>query len=263
MITRIRIDSRATSMEEAERENEIILDHMRMAGLLEGLTPRSSRIADEHFGRNRSQDKWHDVGLHFEGRTVIAFDPEFPSDGGLKQFGYEVIEMRRAESPEKGVAGYLPVDSNDPMSYAGCDIATPHVMVLERKRPVTREGIENDWGILAEVVNVEDAEAILAEIRAHPLISEVRVTHVDGTPDGDVWVVRAKLADPLTHDSAKAIGVGGLNTEYIAHGDETLRIAAGETRASVLDLALHYALIDGMQPVNAQRRKVEEAAASE
>lgn len=125
MISEIRVKARAASMEEAEREIEILLDHARMAGFLEGIVPSSSSVADDHYGEVRQRDRWIDLDpeLRYEGRVVLGFDPERVFGGGLKQFGYVV-------TPEPVKAG--DIEAFPP--HADCG----H-MVLARQQPVTRE----------------------------------------------------------------------------------------------------------------------------
>lgn len=246
MISRIRVESRANSMEEARVEVQMILDHLRMVGLLEGVVPRSSRVTDESFGQNRSQDKWHDVGLHFEGRMVVQFDPEFQHDGGLKQFGYQVTH--NLLGPDR------PADDSTPTL-----VVTDGVIVLERQRKVTRESVLETEGMFVEVGNVEDAESILSEIRAHPLVVEVKVTHVDDTPDGAIWVVRATLVDAPALSgvirNSESFGIPGFRGQYVAHGDEALRTAAGEVRAALLQVAALEQVVENAAALNLMRER--------
>ena len=97
MISRIRVEARADSMEQAQREIEIVLDHACQAGVLEGVMPHSSRVTDDHFGEVRQPDRWTELGqpsgqignllgsapprMRYEGRRVLTFDPEITEGG--------------------------------------------------------------------------------------------------------------------------------------------------------------------------------------
>jgi hypothetical protein len=125
MISEIRVKARAASMEEAEREIGILLDHARMAGFLEGFVPQSSREKDDdnHFSIVRRGDGWNRLGLMYEGRVVLAFEPERIVGGGLAQYGFDVIP--KPVGPDE-VAVFPPHEGQG-------------FMVLDRKVPVTRE----------------------------------------------------------------------------------------------------------------------------
>jgi hypothetical protein len=137
MISRIRVEARAASMEQARREIQIVLDHARMAGWLEGVVPSSSSVTDDHYGEVYKSDRWSGytdasgADLRFEGRMAVSFDPEV-TDGGLKQYTYEV--QRHELAHHDGKTGERVVD---PTSW---DV-TNDVFVLERMNPITREHV--------------------------------------------------------------------------------------------------------------------------
>lgn len=129
MISAIRVECRTASLSEAEREIEIVLDHVRMAGVLEGIMPQVSTEPDngDHYGRAQTLDEWQTLGLGYEGRKLIRFEPErVMQPGGLKAFGYKVIRH-----DEQGPKDGWPADNGQEI--------TEQVIVLERRNEVTRE----------------------------------------------------------------------------------------------------------------------------
>jgi hypothetical protein len=121
-------------MAEAEREIQIVLDHARMAGFLEGVVPGSSVVTDHHFGSadvrrgiEAGPDPWSELGLTFDGRVVVSFEPELVV-GGLKLWSHKVM-----------------VDYSDQITNPlerpgdhGADV-TEKSIVLQRVNEVTRE----------------------------------------------------------------------------------------------------------------------------
>lgn len=90
MISRVRVEVRATSMDEAKREAHIFLQHARQAGYLEGICPQSSRQTDDHFGEVLGQlDEWHALDANYEGRITFTFDPQ-PPMGPVAQLEFKV-----------------------------------------------------------------------------------------------------------------------------------------------------------------------------
>jgi hypothetical protein len=142
MISRIRIEARASSMEEARREIEALLGHAQMAGYLEGLCPQASHIVDDHFGAVYAPDPWRALDMGYEGRIVLKFDPEPNPGGGLREYGYAVT---RTDKDQNLPADVLSADE-------GKDV-TADVIVLGRQCPVTRDSA---WD-LAEALAPLDA----------------------------------------------------------------------------------------------------------
>lgn len=147
MISRIRVEARADSMEQAQREIEIVLEHVCQVGVLEGIVPHSSRVTDNHFSEVFQPDKWTQIGqpagqmatigipdrarMRYEGRRHITFDPEI-TEGGLRLYGFEVTSVD--DWRPHGIAG----EENSTTEPVREDV-TDKVMVLYRKNPVTRE----------------------------------------------------------------------------------------------------------------------------
>lgn len=132
MISEIRIKARASSMEEAEREIELLLDHARMVGYLEGIVPQSSSDLESHYGPVPGRDDWAVLGMPYEGRGGCKFYAEQDPLGGLKEFGFEVIEVD--DFTPHGLHGVEGSEA-EPVRR---DV-TEKVMVLHRRRPVTRD----------------------------------------------------------------------------------------------------------------------------
>lgn len=134
MISSIKVTARSTSMEEAEREIEMFVNHARMAGYLEGIAPQSSRWTDNHFERVQGSDGWRELGMEFLGRATITFDPDGPYDGGLREYGYRVV----VDESDAGVPLGL-------RSGGDGEEVTATRIVLERQRPVTRDFEADRW----------------------------------------------------------------------------------------------------------------------
>lgn len=175
MVSRIRVDTRAASMEEAEREAIMVLDHARLAGFMEGVMPQSGRWADNHFenvsfGRTAQDDPepWTELGLRYAGRVAFVFDPELVSGGGLVQYGVTVLE------------GEPGVPSNGHGFFA-----------LARVNPATREhqweGSSNFLGHYNVEPVPESAEVILDHIRAMPHVRTLEV--VPSGEDRSRWSI--------------------------------------------------------------------------
>lgn len=194
MISRIRIEARASSMEEARHEIEIVLGHVQMAGYLEGLTPQSCSPSDEHFGRLYGHDQWSDLGMEFEGRMVLVFDPEPNPGGGLREYGYVVTRTDKDQIADPVMFG----------ADEGKDV-TAEVIVLGRLSPVTREhGWEGRGGLHVGM----SAEEILSEIRRIDQVADVEIGYDRTMPDGsDGWRVTVTFkAEPGSVPMAASCG---------------------------------------------------------
>lgn len=200
MISRIRIEARAASMEEARREIEIVLGHAQMAAYMEGLTPQSSQITDDHFGAVYGHDQWHDYGMSYEGRMMLKFEPEPNPGGGLKMYGLKVTR----DIGDERKAGH-PFDPADD----GRDVTATSI-VLNRQQEVTRDHswdrtpqrevrgldfIDNGEAILADIKTIRDVKSVAARIEDGYV--RVRV-EMDGwesvTADGDTLAEAAYTA---------------------------------------------------------------------
>lgn len=153
MIAQIKVTARSASMEEAEREIEVFLNHARMAGYVEGIAPQSSSWTDNHFQRVNGSDSWVERGMPFAGRVTMTFDPDGPFDGGMLQHEHEVYAREDGASLRSAVRALLSVGVNnvaagDERALAAYRLvqdlldgerdATQRVIVLARARPVTR-----------------------------------------------------------------------------------------------------------------------------
>jgi hypothetical protein len=164
MISRVRVEARAASMDDASREIDVLLGHLRMAGVLEGIVPQVSSVTDEHFGAVLGkEDAWHMLGLRNEGRVVVSFEPE-RADGGLKQFGFEVrekIDIPTMAPIASSTGLHFTMSASAPMVPEWRDV--DDAIVLLRQFPVWRD---NSWDRVVRAGEAqEDAEAILSDIR--------------------------------------------------------------------------------------------------
>lgn len=110
MVSRIRVDVRGGTLKAAERAAFVMLEHARVAGLLEGIVPSGGEWADNYFANadmkrkpGDAPDPWSDLGLNYEGRIAFAFEPQLMI-GGQTQFGFEVIEID--DYTPHGLAGH-------------------------------------------------------------------------------------------------------------------------------------------------------------
>lgn len=174
MVSRIRVEVRGESLKAAEEVAFQLLDHARLAGVLEGFVPTSGAYADPHFSRpgltarfGEVPEAWNELGLPYYGRLSFVFDP-MSGYGGLRQHGYTVIRAR-SDGP------YVPGE-------------TPHgFIVLNRQRPVQREHV---WEVSALRDSPgETGESILADIRT---IKDARLVKANLEEDGG-WVVSVEM----------------------------------------------------------------------
>lgn len=200
MISRIRVEARAATMEEAKREIEVVLNHAQQAAYLEGLGG-ACNLTDNHYGEVRGRDQWSALGLDQEGRQVIAFEPTPNPGGGVRQYGYSVL-VNEEDQPEALRS------AND-----GSE-CTRDVLVLLRDRPITMESF---W--LHDEPEAT-AEEILANIRQLVNVRSLTVEMVPPASGDDTyrWLVQAEVASP---------GASG-GWEYAKGAHESLREAALE-----------------------------------
>lgn len=210
MISRIRVEARAASMEEARREIEIVLGHAQQAAFMEGLTPQVSRVTDDHFGAIYGHDQWHDFEMGYEGRMMLKFEPEPNPGGGLKQHGFKVT--RDVEDDQS--AG-RPFDAAD--DGADC---TATSIVLTRQQEVTRE---YSWDRVPQrqVRSLEwsdNGEAILADIKTIRNVTDVEAVVEVGDRRAAKVSVRMDGWEDVTAEA------------------DTLALAAYEARRKVLSM---------------------------
>lgn len=173
MISRIRVEARAASMDEAQREIELVLGHAHIAALLEGVAGGMSgpQFTDSHFGEKYGNDLWNQNGLRFEGRMALTFEASPDPGGGLKQYSFRVVKDYSDQN----------IDPNIVPNDDGKDVSDT-VFVLDRIRPVTRE---HSWDGLPPSANnppegTADAEAVLDNIRRLVNVRDLVVQPVVG-----------------------------------------------------------------------------------
>lgn len=138
MISKIRVEARSYSMQEAESEIEGFIAHAKLAGYFEGIVPSVSHMSDHHFGMPQNQkvdtrDSWDELGLGYEGRIVYTFEPErIDPSGGLRQGGFEVTSVE--DFTPHGLAG-VEGSEKEPVRT---DVSED-VIVLRRQRDATRD----------------------------------------------------------------------------------------------------------------------------
>lgn len=197
MVSRIRVETRGGSMEAAERVAFLILDHARMAGLLEGVVPESGEYTDHFFNRpivtrkfGEGPEPWTELGLHYAGRLTFAFEP-MVAQGGIKQFGHIVLNRRQAEPfDDSAEGGWERVTEDD---LPKLEEVTESVIVLQRQNEVTRE---HTWEGLSRAITVPSlgeasAEDVLDNIRRLSNVNEVKVNVTGGPDEESIFVVRA------------------------------------------------------------------------
>lgn len=173
MISRLRVEARAGSMDAAREVIHMLLEHAQMAGYLEGIVPQSSRTSDDHYGYVQQFDGWHELGLPYEGRVVCKFDHE-RARGGLPQVGYEVKKIETEAdvlSPWDCGHGYV---------------------VLPRRFPVTRE---NAWDDVQRAgMPTETADEVVADIRSIAGVTRVIATLEDNEATVEVTFDGTRIA---------------------------------------------------------------------
>lgn len=157
MITRIRIEAEADSIEQAKREIDILMGHAKLVALLEGIGwPDGGKMADEHYGA-KTQDEFEKDGansLVYKGRQVASFGYNKVEEGGLKQYGFKVLDTDQpsmvwdtSTSSPHGVFTYQPFTTTGALSsttmtnfstgVGGRDVTDEHI-VLVRKNKASR-----------------------------------------------------------------------------------------------------------------------------
>lgn len=163
MVSRIRVEVRGESMAAAERVAFQMLDHARLAAVLEGYAPTESEYTDHYFNRPNVTRKfedgpedWSEIGLPYYGRVSILFTP-MSAYGGLVQYGYQV------EPSADGMPTAMPLPD------------TSHgQIVLERQRPVSRE---HSWEVSAMGDSADETgESILDDVRSIRDVKNVTAT---------------------------------------------------------------------------------------
>ena len=92
MITRVRIEAEADSIEQAKREIDILAKHVQEAAFLEGIAALSdSPVGDEVYER-ATTNKAGRLRRLFKGRQVVRFGENEVQEGGVKQYGFRVLD---------------------------------------------------------------------------------------------------------------------------------------------------------------------------
>ena len=155
MISRVRIEAEATSVEQAKHEIDILIKHLRQAAYLEGIASVKADVSDEHYGGTTRSVAGKLTHL-YEGRQVVTFDHNEVVEGGLKQYGFKVLDTNRpklqwlsVDTQPSGVLTYTATGSTNTTFSASTmdmltensrydDVTDQHI-VLERVNPASRQ----------------------------------------------------------------------------------------------------------------------------
>lgn len=189
MVSRIRVEVRGSSMESAEEVAALFLDHARMAGYIEGITPQEGAFTDHHFHYPQMTgkpgdplDPWSELGLRYAGRMAFTFEPA-SQVGGIQQHGFEVVEIE--DFTPHGLYGA----SGSETEPVRTDV-TESVFVLHRCRAVTRFNERSDL-IVEPDLSEASAEEILDNIGRLKNVTGVTVSLTTGPELERIYVVRA------------------------------------------------------------------------
>jgi hypothetical protein len=201
MLASARVVMRAESMEAAEREALILLDHLRLAGLLEGLAGEVMRYGPPHFENVQIQrsmsdgpEPWAELGLPYLGRMSFEFEPSRVL-GGLMQHGIEVTESEPLQ-PTLGLGW----------------IALPRQVPAVREHSWEVDGLgmhlgETAEAVIADLKSIRDVQLVAARIdtegRAFVHVSLDGWEDVDA--DGDSLLDAAVRARKIVVDMVRGI----------------------------------------------------------
>lgn len=235
MISKITVTARAASMEEAEREIEVLMAHARMAGYLEGIVPQSVRGTDEHFGQapgaERHPEAWRELGLPYEGRKSYSFEAELVR-GGLKEYGFTVLQHPEGEQ-----------FTNDPPSLTDGEDITDRVIVLNRHYPATRDTTLESPGDPTGLLNVQKEPSPENMARVVALVAREIVQSFGFTPQRGGWGIDISVHVPFgEHAMGQTTGFHGATLsealdkaeEFVDSFAETATFGIGPTAAQEL-----------------------------
>jgi hypothetical protein len=232
MITRIRIEAQADSLEQAKREIDILMAHAKTAALLEGIASDLHETTDEHYGAFTEEEQANEVMFgRYKGRQVARFAHNKVEEGGLKQYGFKVLDAdsRKPDaynttSEPTGVITYSGTLSSTMWSSwtenAGLKDVTDEHMVLRRANPASRE---HTWQTVpanpARTVRValrdgsanctvdwEDDETLVEDV-AQRAANELHPKQ----DDGDRWTFQIGYGEAVINPQCKA-------GDYLADG---------------------------------------------
>lgn len=205
MVSRIRVEVRGGSMEAAERVATLLLDHARMAGVMEGVVPTTGEWSDHFFHYPQftgkpgdGPDAWTELGLRYFGRVAFTFEPQLVR-GGLPTFEFEVTEL--GDFRPHGREGF-PGSETELIR----EDATQKVIVLRRVNPIARE---YDGDALVGLGEAATTEEILDNIRRLVNVIDVEVGYDRTQRDGSGWRVTVTVDHGRENEVPQALSCGG------------------------------------------------------